>query len=95
MHLTAVFGQGILLLMKKRSDSQNILTEASAHTAERLIWFTARKDQSAIAQGIAAGKDLEEVYGLGDAELFDEFFGFLAGCLSSGRFRLSFSNPSR
>ena len=63
--------------MKKRSDSQDILTEASEHTAERLIWFTARKDQSTIAQGIAAGKDLEEVYGLGDAELFDEFFGFL------------------
>lgn len=63
--------------MKKTSDSHDILAEASAHTAERLVWFTARKDQSAIAKGIAAGKDLEEIYGLGDAELFDEFFGFL------------------
>jgi hypothetical protein len=63
--------------MGKTSDSQDIMTHASQRTTERLVWFTARKDQEGIAQGIADGKDLEEVYGLGDAALFDEFFCFL------------------
>lgn len=53
------------------------MTDASQRTAERLVWFTAHKDQSGIAKGIADGKDLDEIYGLGDAELFDEFFCFL------------------
>lgn len=63
--------------MDTTSKKQDLTTQASEHTVERLVWFTARKDQSGIAQGIADGKDLEEIYGLGDAELFDEFFCFL------------------
>lgn len=63
--------------MKTSSENQNLTANASQRTAERLVWFTARKDQSGIAKGIADGKDLEEIYGLGDAELFDEFFCFL------------------
>jgi hypothetical protein len=63
--------------MKTSSQNQDLSANASQHTAERLVWFTARKDQSGIAKGIADGKDLEEIYGLGDAELFDEFFCFL------------------
>ena len=62
--------------MKNTSDSQDKIAKASGHTAERLVWFTARKDQSGIAKSIADGNDLEEIYGLGDAEMFDEFFGF-------------------
>ena len=63
--------------MEKTTESRDLVTEASQHTAERLVWFTARKDQEGIAKGIADGKDLEEIYGLGDAALFDEFFCFL------------------
>lgn len=63
--------------MKKKSESQDIVSQASQRTAERLVWFTARKDQAGITQDIADGKDLEEIYGLGDAALFDEFFCFL------------------
>ncbi|MFH1313741.1 MAG: transposase [Candidatus Eisenbacteria bacterium] len=63
--------------MKTTSKTQDISTQACQRTTERLVWFTARKDQEGIAQGIADGKDLEEVYGLGDAALFDEFFCFL------------------
>lgn len=62
--------------MNNTSENQDLATNASQHTAQRLVWFTARKDQSGIAKGIADGKDLEEIYGLGDAEMFDEFFCF-------------------
>jgi hypothetical protein len=63
--------------MNPSSNNPDLTTNASQRTAERLVWFTARKDQSGIAKGIAEGKDLDEIYGLGDAELFDEFFCFL------------------
>ena len=63
--------------MNSSSNNHDLATDASQRTAERLVWFTARKDQSGIAKGIADGKDLDEIYGLGDAELFDEFFCFL------------------
>ena len=62
--------------MKNTSDSQDKITKASGHTTERLSWLTATRDQSGIASSIADGNDLEEIYGLGDAEMFDEFFGF-------------------
>lgn len=63
--------------MNSPSNNPDLKTDASQRTAERLVWFTARKDQSGIAKGIADGKDLDELYGLGDADLYDEFFGFL------------------
>ncbi len=49
----------------------------SQKIVERLAWHTAHNDQSGIAQDLADGKDIPEVYGLGEASLFDEFFHFL------------------
>jgi len=51
--------------------------EASNNIANRLAWHTASRDQAGIAKELAEGKDIPEVYGLGEAGLFDEFFYFL------------------
>ena len=56
----------------------NLIEDASQKITQRLIWFTALKDQARIATDLADGKDVEEVYGLGEAGLFDEFFSFLS-----------------
>jgi hypothetical protein len=55
----------------------DIIRNASQKIADRLTWHTANRDQAGIAQDIADGKDIPEVYGLGEAGLFDEFFCFL------------------
>jgi len=54
-----------------------LVQRASQKIAERLTWCTAHKDQTGIAKDLAEGKDISEVYGLGEAGLFDEFFYFL------------------
>jgi len=51
--------------------------QAAATIIQRLGWGTAMKDQAGIAGEIADGQDIQEVYGLGEAGLFDEFFFFL------------------
>src|SRR4030067_329805 len=56
---------------------KNLQSRAAEKIAERLSWCTAKRDQAGIAEGLAAGKDIPEVYGLGEAGLFDEFFYFL------------------
>jgi len=56
-------------MKKNKAASQNI--------ANRLAWHTASRDQAGIAKDLADGKDIPEVYGLGEAGLFDEFFYFL------------------
>ena len=55
----------------------DLLHRASRNIAERLSWCTAHRDQAGIAKDLAEGKDISEVYGLGEAGLFDEFFYFL------------------
>ncbi|RPJ18694.1 MAG: hypothetical protein EHM26_09320 [Desulfobacteraceae bacterium] len=55
----------------------DLIKRASQRIAERLTWCTAHRDQAAIAKDLADGKDISEVYGLGEAGLFDEFFYFL------------------
>lgn len=50
---------------------------ASDNIAKRLGWHTGVKDQAGIAADLASGRDIQEVYGLGEAGLFDEFFYFL------------------
>ena len=55
----------------------SIHSDASQNIAERLTWHTANRDQAGIAKDLADGKDISEVYGLGEAGLFDEFFYFL------------------
>jgi len=51
--------------------------DASKNIADRLAWHTANRDQAGIASDLAEGKDIPEIYGLGEAGLFDEFFYFL------------------
>jgi len=63
-------------------------SQAAKNTAQRLIWFTARKDQAGIAREIAEGKDIDEIYGLGNAALFDEFFCFFEELKISNLFRI-------
>jgi hypothetical protein len=55
----------------------DLIKRASQRIAERLTWCTAHRDQAGIAKDLAEGKDISEVYGLGEAGLFDEFFYFL------------------
>jgi len=55
----------------------DIIKDASEKIVERLTWHTAKRDQAGIAKELSEDKDIEEVYGLGDAGLFDEFFCFL------------------
>jgi len=57
-----------------------LVQRASQKIAERLSWCTAHRDQAGIAKDLADGKDISEVYGLGEAGLFDEFFYFLDQC---------------
>ena len=54
-----------------------LIGDASRQIAERLTWCTASRDQAGIASDLAEGKGISEVYGLGEAGLFDEFFYFL------------------
>jgi len=56
----------------------DLISNASQKIAERLVWHTALKDQAGIAKEMADGKEIEEIYGLGEAALFDEFFCFLS-----------------
>jgi len=51
--------------------------QASKNITDRLTWHTAIKDQAGIAGELAEGQPVREVYGLGDAGLFDDFFCFL------------------
>lgn len=55
----------------------DLIKRASQRIAERLTWCIAHRDQGGIAKDLAEGKDISEVYGLGEAGLFDEFFYFL------------------
>lgn len=55
----------------------DIIKNAAKNIANRLTWHTAGRDQAGIAQELADGEDIPEVYGLGEAGLFDEFFYFL------------------
>jgi hypothetical protein len=56
---------------------KNLRAEAAEKVAERLSWCTAKRDQAGITKNLAEGGDVEEVYGLGEAGLFDEFFYFM------------------
>ena len=55
----------------------SLTSNASKNIADRLAWHTASRDQAGIAKDLADGKDIPEVYGLGEAGLFDDFFYFL------------------
>ena len=55
----------------------DLINDAAEKIADRLTWHTANRDQAGIAKNLADGQDIHEVYGLGEAGLFDEFFYFL------------------
>jgi len=55
----------------------DIIKNASETIFKRLVWHTAKRDQAGIAEKLANEQEVHEIYGLGDAGLFDEFFCFL------------------
>jgi hypothetical protein len=55
----------------------DIIKDASQNITSRLTWHTAGRDQAGIAKELADGDDIPEVYGVGEAGLFDEFFYFI------------------
>jgi len=55
----------------------SLINDAAKNITDRLAWHTAGRDQAGIAKELADGNDIPEVYGLGEAGLFDEFFCFL------------------
>ncbi|MBW6487417.1 MAG: hypothetical protein K0B01_14830 [Syntrophobacterales bacterium] len=57
--------------MKSTIETQELASKASHNITSRLVWHTALKDQAGIAQSLADGKDIQEIYGLGEAALFD------------------------
>ena len=59
------------------STGMNIIKNASETIFTRLAWQTAKRDQAGIAKELANEQEIHEIYGLGDAGLFDEFFCFL------------------
>ena len=61
---------------KETQEEKDRQSQAAKTTSGRLVWLTASKDQAGIAGRIAEGEDIEEIYGLGEAGLFDEFFCF-------------------
>jgi len=52
----------------------SLTKNAAKNIFDRLTWHTAKKDQAGIAKELAEGEEVHEVYGLGEASLFDEFF---------------------
>jgi hypothetical protein len=59
-------------------DSRDDLVRQAGHAVvERLSWHTASRDQAGLARELADGKDISEIYPLGDATLVDEFLFFL------------------
>jgi hypothetical protein len=62
---------------RDKCNRMDLIKRASEKIADRLTWCTAHRDQAGIAKDLADGKDISEVYGLGEAGLFDEFFYFL------------------
>lgn len=61
-----------------RMEEKELMSKATKNIATRLSWCTANRDQSGITRDLADGKDIQEIYGLGEASLFDEFFYFLS-----------------
>ena len=57
--------------------AMDIIKNASETIFKRLVWHTAKRDQAGIAKKLANEQTVDEIYGLGDAGLFDEFFCFL------------------
>jgi len=57
--------------------AMDIINNASETIFKRLVWHTAKRDQAGIAEMLANEQEVHEIYGLGDAGLFDEFFCFL------------------
>lgn len=54
-----------------------VIKNASETIFKRLVWHTAKRDQAGIAEKLTNEQEVHEIYGLGDAGLFDEFFCFL------------------
>ncbi|MCP4097389.1 MAG: hypothetical protein GY748_14215 [Planctomycetaceae bacterium] len=55
----------------------DIKEKASKIIAKRLCWNIATRNQAEVAKKLADNQTADEVFGLGDAGLFDMFFHFL------------------
>jgi len=55
----------------------DIIKNASENIVNRLTWHTAVRDQAGIADELANEEEVQEIFGLDDVTLFDEFFCFL------------------
>ncbi len=64
-------------LLPDHYSSMDRRQEASKNIANQIAWQTAQRNQAGIVKELADRKDIPEVYGLGEAGLFDEFFYFL------------------
>ena len=53
------------------------IKNASETIFKRLVWPTTKRNQAGIAGKLANEREVDEIYGLGDAGLFDELFHFL------------------
>lgn len=60
-----------------KGSQDELVRQASHNIVERLSWSTAVRDQAGLARDLAEGQDISEIYGLGEATLFDEFLYFL------------------
>lgn len=56
---------------------EELVRQASENIVQHLSWHTASRDQAGLARELAEGKDISEIYPLGDATLVDEFLFFL------------------
>lgn len=54
-----------------------LVRQASENIVQRLSWHTASRDQAGLARELSDGKDISEIYPLGDATLVDEYLFFL------------------
>lgn len=67
----------LLYVIVSGMKDKELRSKASQNIANRLTWCTSNRDQAGITKDLAEGKDIQEIYGLGEASLFDEFFYFL------------------
>ena len=58
--------------------NMDIIKNASETISKRLVRHSTKRDQAGIAEKLTNEQEVHEIYGLGDAGLFDKFFCFLS-----------------
>ena len=65
------------MLFELYGGDMDIIKTASENVFKQLIWHVGKRDQAGVAEELANEQNVDEIYGLGEAGLFDEFFCFL------------------